>query len=143
MLAHGGSVRLEPLIQQLFEELEMGPLSEKDVIQKNPLTFALELDEELTLSLKEEKGAFYMHSAVTTPSPEKEAEVYQRVMEANLFGIETRGARLGLEKEGKTITLSCDMPEKMDYTAFRDSVEDFVNVVHYWREEIATYSEGA
>lgn len=136
-------MKLEPLMEQLFEELEMGPLSDKDVIEKNPLTFTVELDEELTLSLKEGESGFYMHAAVTAPFPEKEPEVYQRVMEANLFGSETRGSRLGLESEGNMITLSCDMPKKMDYTAFRNSVEDFTNVVHYWREEIAKYGKEA
>ena len=136
-------MKLEQLMERLFEELEMGPLGEKDVIQKNPLTFALELDEGLLLSLKDGEPGVYMHAAVAKPPSEGIAELCQRLMEANLFGIETRGARLGMETESDVITLSYDMPEKRDYPAFKESVEDFTNVIHYWKEEIAKHSEKA
>jgi hypothetical protein len=37
------------------------------------------------------------------------------------------------------LTLSHGFPYEMNYQAFKESVEDFVNYVVYWREEVSKF----
>lgn len=131
---------LLPLAEQLFQELEMGPITEEVITGKNPLTIALELDGDLTLSLKEGQLGPVLYALVCPAPKERLNELIERLMEANLFGIETRGATIGMEREGEMITLSLQMPTEIDYNAFKEGVEDFANIVSYWQEEIKNWS---
>lgn len=127
---------LMPLAEQLFQELDMGSVTDEVITGKNPLTIRLELDGDLTLSLKEGQLGPVLHALVCPAAQERRNELVERLMEANLFGIETRGATLGMEMESEMITLSFQMPEEIDYSAFKEAVEDFANIVSYWQEEI-------
>lgn len=60
-------------------------------------------------------------------------------MKANLFGQGTLGAALGLEPEQNLLTLSLELPYDMDYRHFKESVEDFTNIVDYWKVEVDTH----
>jgi len=37
------------------------------------------------------------------------------------------------------LTLSHGFPYEMNYQGFKESIEDFVNYVVYWREEVAKF----
>lgn len=131
---------LMPLAEQLFQELEMGPVTDEVITGKNPLTIRLELDGDLILSLKEGLSGPVLYALVCPAAQERQNELIERLMEANLFGIETRGATLGMEMESEMITLSFQMPKEIDYNAFKEAVEDFANIVSYWQEEIRNWS---
>jgi len=133
---------LLPLAEQLFRELEIGPVTDEVITGKNPLTIQLELDGDLTLSLKEGQLGPVLHAPVCPAAQERRSELIERLMEANLFGIETRGSVIGMEMEGEMITLSLQMPKEIDYNAFKEGVEDFANIVSYWQEEIRNWSHG-
>lgn len=133
-------VELLPLTEQLFQELEMGPVNDSVIVQKNPLTITLELDGDLVLSIKEGQLGPVLY-ALTLPTPkERQNALIERLMEANLFGIETRGAAIGMEMDGEMITLSLQMPKELDYNAFKEGIENFANIVSYWKEEIKNWS---
>ena len=57
------------------------------------------------------------------------------MLHGNLFGIGTRGAVLGASIDGNLLTLSKEVEYTPDYKEFKDLVEDFINMVDYWREE--------
>lgn len=127
---------LEACVRELLRELEMGELGPEHIVTQNPVTFSLALDDEIAISLKGSRAGVFM-AAPVAPIPTLEAEkLIERLMEGNLFGIETRGARLGMEMDGEWIVLRLDMPYEMNYSTFHDSVEDFANLVAYWRQEI-------
>ena len=60
-------------------------------------------------------------------------------MKANYLGQATGSSRIGLSSDEKFLTLSLGMPYEMNYRIFREIVEDFVNFVLYWREEVANF----
>ena len=55
-------------------------------------------------------------------------------MVANLFGISTRGAVLGLAPDGKTVTLFHEILEDLAYQSFMEAFEDFCNVAESWHD---------
>jgi hypothetical protein len=60
-------------------------------------------------------------------------------MKANLFGQGTLGAAIGLDPKQNILTLSLQLPYDMNYSHFKESVEDFTNIVDYWRVEVDTH----
>ena len=62
-------------------------------------------------------------------------------MKANFLGQGTGGARIGVDPDDKFLTLSHGFPYEMNYQLFKESIEDFVNYVVYWREEIAKFEQ--
>ena len=68
--------------------------------------------------------------------PEKNAESFLlKVMEANLFGVGTRGAVIGLKEDGKQLTLSLEVDYTISYKDFKEKLEDFISVMDFWRNE--------
>lgn len=80
-------------------------------------------------------GVLLTTSICSCPKAKRE-ELLILLMRANLFGQGTLGATLGLDPDQDLLLLSWAMPYDMQYQQFRDSVEDFANVVDYWRDEI-------
>lgn len=58
-----------------------------------------------------------------------------KAMEANLFGIGTRGAVMGLKENGNKLTLSLEVDYNISYKEFKDKLEDFISVLDFWRQE--------
>ncbi len=56
-------------------------------------------------------------------------------MEANLFGIGTRGAAIGLNEDGNVLTLSLELDYNSSYQEFKEKLEDFISVMDFWRKE--------
>jgi len=61
------------------------------------------------------------------------------LMHANFLGQGTGGARIGIDAEEKVLTLSVGFPYEMNYPPFKECVEDFVNYVVYWRDDVAKF----
>lgn len=79
-------------------------------------------------------------SAKVCEAPKKKREeLFIYLMRANLLGQGTGGSRIGLDGDEKFLTLSLGLPYELNYAAFRETVEDFVNYVIYWREEVAKF----
>ncbi len=62
-------------------------------------------------------------------------------MTANLFGRETGGGILGLDREGKKVTLLTFLSEGLSYRDFRDNLEDFLNYADAWKAETTEFVE--
>ncbi len=69
-------------------------------------------------------------------SLERESKFLQELMVANLLGISTRGAVLGLAPDGKNITLQMEMTEELSYQRFMEGYEDFCNVAESWHGNV-------
>ena len=81
-------------------------------------------------------------NAKIAPVPDKKREeFFLYLMRANFLGQGTGGSRIGMDADEKFLTLSLGFSYEMDYQTFRDTVEDFVNYVAYWREETAKFGE--
>ena len=103
-------------------------------------TYELLFEPDLQISLRENADSGITLFTVVAALPAKGTEEYMvKLMSANLFGRETGGSALGLEKDGKSVTLSCFLPEGINYGRFHDCLEDFVNYADSWREETAQF----
>lgn len=156
------SLRLDQLSEQLFAKLGMSDELEDAWISRDPPALSFELDGGLDITLKEELAAgkealagiatsnitpltipcislgTRVHKMTGQVGDKVRGEQIERLMEANLFGIETRGMRLGLDANDE-ITLQCDMPAEPSFALFYETIEDFANTAIYWREEINSW----
>ncbi len=119
-------------MKQLAQELEVDDLLEPG----STGNYKLPLEEDLAINITPLSKGFYLFCNIT-PCPKANREVfYSDALLANLFGQGTHGAILGLSEDGGRVTLSYAADYSVEYKEFRDSLEDFINTVDFWREEI-------
>lgn len=73
------------------------------------------------------------------PLPKEKEDAFTYCLRANLLGQGTGGARIGLSANERFLTLSLGLPYEMNYQAFREKLEDFINYLVYWREEVTKF----
>ena len=121
---------IEQYLQQLFAELGLGasPVFEKDESLKVMIaSFPIEI-------IKLDPGVHL--SATVAPLPTKDREDFLlKVTEANFLGQGTGGGVLGLKEDESFLTLSLSLPYEMSYRSFKDTIEEFVNFLEYWKKE--------
>lgn len=66
-------------------------------------------------------------------------ELFLYLSRANLLGQGTGSTRIGIDKEENFLTLSLGLPYELDYQRFKETIEDFVNYVIYWRDEVTKF----
>lgn len=125
---------LEKLIDQLSQELAM-----EAIIPSEDHHYRLPFDNNLEVEAIElEKG--FLLKGVIGNRPQQNAESFLlKAMEANLFGIGTRGASIGLNEDGKILTLSLEVDYNSSYKEFKEKLEDFISVMDFWREEASKH----
>ena len=64
-------------------------------------------------------------------------------MKANFLGQGTGDATIGLDENENFLTLSLVLPYDMNYKMFKDALEDFVNYLDYWKEELIRHKKAA
>lgn len=128
-------------LQDLVQELEKEWGLEKPLPQEIPGVYTIPLDEGLNFvasSLPE--GGLRLSSSLA-PAPQRNMEeAYQSLLLSNLFGQGTKGALLGLNDTGTLLTLSREIEYDVDLKEFSNIVEDFINTIDFWREEMLQYS---
>lgn len=98
--------------------------------------YTLHLEPDLDISLSENPESGISLYTVLCEMPEEDREDFLlKAMTANLFGRETGGSVLGLNREGKKLTFSTFLPEALSYRDFHDTLEDFVNYADAWKSE--------
>jgi hypothetical protein len=125
---------LEKNLAQLFSEFDMGtpPSFDKEgYVDFFFLSFPIQLR-------KLEEGVFL--SAPIHPLPSNDTESFLTyAMKGNFLGQGTGGAVIGLKNDETTLTLSLHLPYEMNYTEFKENLEQFVNYIDYWKKETARY----
>lgn len=97
--------------------------------------YLLPFDDDIDVEAIELENSYLLKGKIG-PSPEKNAEAFfLKIMEANLFGMGTRGASIGLNEEGKLLTLSLQLDYNSSFKEFKEKLEDFVSVLDFWRKE--------
>lgn len=116
---------------QLSQDLEMDPQS---VMTQEEDTFVLPIGSSLKVKIKNLNPGIYLYSRICPCPTEKLEELFIYLMKANLFGQGTFGSVIGLEEE--YLTLSSALPYDMNYRDFKETVEDFVNTIDFWKDEV-------
>jgi len=122
---------LKTLIDQLGSELSMEDLITSTEDHHYHLPFDSDIEVE---AIELEKG--YLFKGIIGECPQKNAEAFLlKTMEANLFGLGTRGAAIGLDETGKILTLSLELDYNSSFKDFKEKLEDFISVIEFWRTE--------
>ena len=82
-----------------------------------------------------------LHAHICETPDKKKEDLFIYLMRANLLGQGTGGTRIGLDPNEKFLTLSLGLPYELNYQTFRETIEDFVNYLIYWRDEIAKFEK--
>jgi hypothetical protein len=98
--------------------------------------FIIIISDEICINISKIEEEIYFYSPITSCPEDKKEEIYTYIMKANLLGQGTGNATIGLDNNEKFLTLSYVMPYEEDYTIFKEKVEDFVNFLIFWKEEI-------
>ena len=127
---------LREFIQQLCTELEIGipKLNEKKV-------FPFKLTNDVEVALKDLEPGVGLQAQICPCPKMKREEIFIYLMRANLLGQGTGGSRIGMDPDEKFLTLSLGLPYEMNYKMFKESFEDFVNYLIYWRDIVAKFEK--
>lgn len=126
---------IERFMQQLSEEMELKtPLEPKE-----RGVYAIPFDEGLNIEASTIPDGYMLRCLIPTPLKVTADDPYTEMLFANLFFRGTGGCTLGLNESGDQITLTKTLEANADYRLFRDTVEDFLNSVDFWRAEALNY----
>ena len=131
------------MLQRFLEQLHRDLGLSESVNQGGDDSYSLHFEPDLQISLRENPDSGITLFTKVVPLPTEKSEEYMlKLLDANLFGRETGGAALGLDSEGKKITLVITLPADVNYKMFRDALGDFVNYADSWREETKQFMHG-
>lgn len=123
---------LNALMKELAAEWEM----DKPLPQDMPGVYTIPLDEGLNFTIAAYgQGGVVMNCSLAPAPKNHEEALFTQAMLANLFGQGTKGATLGLNESGTVLTLTRVIDYDVNFKEFRDSVEDFINTIDFWRAE--------
>ena len=132
------TLMLEKILKEFMSHLELAPPT------KDSLGFwILHLHHELRISVKELPQGCYLYSNLVPYPTKKLEELFVFLMQGNFLGEKTGESTIGLDFEEKFLTLSHVLPYELDYKSFKESIEEFVNFLDYWRDEIEKFLKGA
>ena len=126
---------LKDRIKHLTEELDIDmPQGDKE-----NRTFSMILNPQTTIEMRDLSPGFSLKAPIGPCPTKKREELFIYLMRANFLGQGTGGARIGLDADEKLLTLSYGFSYEVNDAAFKESVEDFVNYLNYWKDAIATF----
>ena len=119
------------LVEQVCTELDV---ETPELEKKSSFTFRLNQDVSIEIRDLDPGCAFFSR---LHPFPQmRREELLIELMRANHLGQLTGKTHIGLSEDEKFLTLSAALPYEINYQTFRESLEDFVNFLLYWREEV-------
>jgi hypothetical protein len=126
---------LQEFLDRLCDELELSPTISFE--EGNTISFFM--SDDVQISFKD-LGPGVALSANIIPCPKKKREeLFTYLMRANLLGQGTGSTRIGIDQEERNLTLSLGVPYELNYETLRDTLENFVNYLIYWREEVTKF----
>lgn len=101
--------------------------------------FAFELNPQVRVDLRMGEPGLTLSAVVASLPKQALEDLFLLLMRANYLGRGTGGGKIGLSPDEKSLTLTHDIPYELSYDAFKRNVEDFINYLLYWREEVAKF----
>ena len=129
---------LKDYLQQITLDLDI----DEDINSEQSNEFNLQLDENINVTLiihDEHKNIFTFFSSLGKIPAGDHEEFYVELMSANLFGQGTGGAVLSINSQNQLV-LAQTFSYEINYQDFRDFLEEFVNHVDFWKEELKKLS---
>jgi hypothetical protein len=126
-------MKLEDLVQKFMEELGLtAPLK-----SSTPGGFSIPLEESVTVNLSPlSPFGFELRSEFVDCPKEDLESIFTELLHANLFTQGTKGACLGLNEQKNRLVLTQQITTDISYETFTHLIEDFINTIDFWREEL-------
>lgn len=125
---------LEELLNLLANQYRIPPPTRKD----ESLPFLLKVGGR-EISVKElDRGLRFFARFKVLPEKKQES-LFAFLMRANFLGQGTGGSAIGIDKEEKHLTLSLDLPYEVNYEIVREKLEDYINFMDYWADEVEKF----
>lgn len=99
-------------------------------------SYTIPLEDDLSIQLTPTENGFVLYSTIAQVPSESREAFLTKTLHANLFGQGTFGSILGLNELGNLLTLSRNVEYNIDYKGFKEVIEDFINALDFWREEV-------
>lgn len=125
---------LRDYLNQLCKELEIEPTPKLNEQKLFPLRLGNDL-----IGIKDLEPGMSLQAPIGPCPKKRKEELFIYLMRANLLGQGTGGSRIGLDSDENFLTLSLGLPYEMNYQTFRETIEDFVNYLIYWRDEVTKF----
>lgn len=129
-------MQLEKYMREL--ESEMGV--QESFATSTPGVYAIPLEEGVDIKISSLPEGFFLSCEVIEVPSERLEAFYTEAMLGNLLGQGTKGAVLGLNVQGNLLTLTRVVDYNIDYKDFKELVEDFLNTVDFWRDEVMRHN---
>jgi hypothetical protein len=124
------------LLTKLSEELKIGPIKEnKDKIYELPV------NSETHITIYNKNPYIFLRANVSDMPETKKEDLLIYLMKANLLSQGTGGSKIGLSDNEKTLTLLFRMDYEVDYKQFKENIEEFINYLNFYKEEVIKYKE--
>jgi hypothetical protein len=123
------------MLKEYLEKLEAE--LEASLMNVEAGVWALTVGEE-RLNFKELSPGFLILGTILEMPTNKQEDLFMTLCKANFLGQGTGPTRIGMSLDEKLLTLSLPIPYEVTYTTFREKVEEFLNFLLYWRNEIQT-----
>lgn len=119
---------LDSFIRQLEKDLEISFPS------SSPGSYVMPISQDLSIEITSLPQGFQCACVIGECPKQKEEIFLEKVLHANLFGLHTKDAVIGLN-EDQNLTLLRSVENAGDYREFKDILEDFVNTAVFWHDE--------
>jgi hypothetical protein len=128
---------VQGFLEKLCAELSIAPVPH---LNENK-TYLFRFSPKIEITLADLHPGVAMRSNISLCPKEKREDLFIYLMRANLLGQGTGGARIGLDEKESNLTLSVGLPYEMNYHAFKEAFEEFVNHLVYWRDVVAKFEK--
>lgn len=125
---------LQEFVTKLQKELDLKePLAGAD-----DASFALAL-EDAVINITDSPPGFKINCSLDYLPSQQVEDFLTKMLRGNLFGQATHFAALGLDESGSKVLLQFHYNKKPTYQEFHNAIEDFINVVDYWKGQIKSH----
>lgn len=126
---------LKRFLEQLVKEMEI-PMPEEHAQGEYECIFAPQIRVQFTEH--PDTGIRLFSALAEVPNPKTE-EFLHLAMAANLFGQEVGENFLGLDKDGKKVTITRFINKESQYQDFKVGLEEFLNYAETWKTDTEVY----
>lgn len=129
-------------IQEFTDKLtEALDLSELIHLNENQV-YSFRVDDDLTIQYADLNPGIHLMAVLDEmPSVDKETFL-MTLLRVNLFGKGTGSGVLGFDDRLNALTFSMAKPYALTYRHFKETLEDFINYVELFREELKKVANG-
>ena len=127
---------LEHLVKDLEKFLGVG-------VTQEGKKWKIDLSASVTITAEELDPGIWLQAVIGPLPGGNREDLFIYLMQANYLGQGTGGSVIGMDADENFLTLSLSIVYDMNYRMFKEKLEEFVNYLSYWREELERLEQEA